>query len=205
LIEATRRYRESFPGSPAAERMAKRGLAEGIEGFRLGYVDDPLTGHEMYRGRMAIPYLRWSPGIGWSVASIRFRCVTADCPCDHHRKYMTVAGDTPRLYNTPALLPNVPVVGISEGEIDAISATVCGIPTVGVAGVETWKKHFREPFLGYETVYIFADGDTPGEKFAEKVKKLLPNGKIVPSKQDMDVNDEMVQFGPEYIRKKAGL
>src|SRR5690606_22396316 len=64
LETATSQYRESLPGSPAEEYLASRGFQPGntaVGKFRLGYVADPLPGHEMYRGMLAIPYLRRSP------------------------------------------------------------------------------------------------------------------------------------------------
>ena len=117
--------------------MESRGLAfpsilrESDARFRLGYVADPLRGHDAYKGMLAIPYLRWSQEFGWSVVSIRFRRLD-----DQKPKYLTVAGDRPRLYNTTALLKQSPRIAITEGEIDAITAEACGIPTVGVPGVQ---------------------------------------------------------------------
>lgn len=157
--------------------------------FRLGYVDDPLPGHEMYRGMLSIPYLRWSPGSGFSVAQIRFRCLKPGCKHEHHGKYNTVSGDTPRLYNTISLLGEWDEVAVCEGEIDAITATVCGVPSVGVAGVECWKTHFTLPLLGYRTVFILEDGDSAGAEFGKKLAGQLPNAKRIPMPQGEDVND----------------
>ncbi|EUA68402.1 putative gp55 [Mycobacteroides abscessus] len=114
----------------------------------------------MYRGMLALPYLRKSYEFGWGVASIRFRCIEEH---EHHGhgKYMTVAGDRPRLYNTLSLWKGAEKVAITEGELDAIAAESCGIRAVGVPGATSWQRYFREPFLGYQTVYILADGMRP--------------------------------------------
>lgn len=203
LRDATSRYHRALPGSPAAELLEARGLIDGTEPYRLGYVADPLPGHESYKGMLAIPYLRRSPS-GWSVVSMRFRCVE-----DHehlgHGKYMSLPGDTPRLFNTPVLLADHDSIAICEGEIDAISASVSGVPAVGVSGVEAWKPHWRLPFLGYAEVWILADGDEPGMKFARSLAKELPNAVIRPSGPGQDVNSELVAFGREHIRRKATL
>ncbi|ASR77161.1 DNA primase [Mycobacterium phage MyraDee] len=206
LRAATERYRRSMEGSPADEYLATRGLAfpsikPEMDKFLLGYVDDPLPGHEMFRGNLAIPYLRWSQELGWAVVSIRFRCIENH---DHtgHGKYMTLAGDKPRLYNTLALLKQSPVIAITEGEIDAMTAQVCGIPTVGVPGATSWKPHFREPFLGYREVFILADGDEPGMTFANTVAKTMPNAKVIPCPPGEDVNSLVIGSGPQALMSR---
>ena len=65
LRDATLAYQRAFPGSPAEEYLASRGLGfpsikEEMDKFMLGYVAEPLPGHEQYQGMLAIPYLRWS-------------------------------------------------------------------------------------------------------------------------------------------------
>ncbi len=199
----TEQYHQSLKGSPGEEFLQSRGLAfpsiiqEETARFRLGYVADAPPGHEMYRGLLAIPYLRWSQEFGWSVVSIRFRRLD-----DKKPKYMTVAGDRPRLYNTLALLKRTPRIAITEGEIDAISAEACDIPAVGVPGAESWKPHFAEPFLGYREVFILADGDEPGMRFANTVAKTLPNAKVIPSPPGEDVNSLVFNRGKEALLER---
>lgn len=192
LVDATSRYHESLPGSPADEHLASRGfesesLRERLGRFRLGYVADPLPGHERYKGMMAIPYLRRGENREWTVVSMRFRCLE-DHDHQGHGKYMTPPGDRARLFNTVALLGPEEVMMITEGEIDAVTSTCYGFPAVAVPGASNWKRHFREPFLGYETVFILADGDTAGLKFADVVKEDLPNARIIPAPDGEDVN-----------------
>lgn len=201
LREATSRYHASLPGSPADEYLKSRGLFHSnsvVPKFRLGYVDDPLPGHEMYRGMLAIPYLRCSQEQDWSVVSIRFRKLYGD----DGNKYLTVAGDRPRLFNTFALMKPSPVVAITEGEIDAITAHLCGIPTVGVPGAQAWKPHFREPFVGYDDVFILADGDEPGQQFANAVAKTLHNAKTVPMPPGHDVNSLVIEQGKSALLER---
>jgi DNA primase len=203
LAEAMFRYGRNLEDSPAVEYLDQRRLVgPDVAKFRLGFVGDPLPGHDMYKGMLAIPYIRWSPGAGASVVSMRFRCITEGCDHPNHGKYMSAPGDSPRLYNTIAFLDNEDVIAICEGEIDTITATIAGIPAVGVAGVETWKPHFREPFLGYERVLILADGDDPGMRFANNVAKSLPNSTIVPCKPGEDVNSEYTKFGLESLMER---
>lgn len=165
--------------------------------FRLGYVGDPLPGHEMYQGMLSIPYLRWSADKEWAVVSIRFRRLDENKP-----KYLTLAGDRPRLFNTMALLKDTPNVAITEGELDAITATICGIPSVGVPGAQNWQPHFREPFLGYRNVYILADGDDAGMQFATQVSATLPNSKIIPMPSGEDVNSVVTTKGKDALMER---
>lgn len=155
----------------------------------------------MYRGMLAIPYLRWSYG-EWSVVSIRFRCLD-DHEHEGHGKYNTVAGDRPRLFNTKALMTADDIICICEGELDTITAKACKVEAVGVPGATSWQRHFREPFLGYETVYVLADGDEPGIRFAEKVVKDLPNGKILPCPPGHDVNSLVLRDGPKALTERV--
>lgn len=198
LWDAASRYRESLSGSPAGEYLASRGLADPrVRPYGLGYVAEPLPGHEMYRGCLAIPYMRHSPWRGWSVASLRFRRLDGGKP-----KYMTVAGDKPRLYNTVALTEYSRDMAIAEGEIDAITAELAGIPTVGVPGSQTWKPFMRELFLGYRIVNILADGDEAGMDFAHQVAKTLPNARIIPMPDGEDVNSVVVKQGKHALLER---
>lgn len=198
LWEATEKYRAALPSSPADAYLSNRNL-QGPEAakFGLGYVDDPLSGHEMFRGRLAIPYMRYSPWRGWSVASIRFRSLD-----DSGAKYLTVAGDKPRLFNTAALINHADQVAICEGEIDAITAQLCGIPAVGVPGVQTWQPYYRELFLGYREVLILADGDEPGLLFGNTVAQALPNAKVIPMPPAYDVNSLVIERGQQALLER---
>ena len=147
---------------------------------------------------LSIPYIRQTASGKYTFVSIRFRCIVDH---DHkgHGKYMTLPGDRPRMFNTSALLGAESEVGISEGELDAITASLCGIPTVGIPGATSWQPHFVQPFEGYETVFIFADGDEPGMKFATTVAKTLPNSKIIPCPDGMDVNSLVLRDGKRAL------
>lgn len=201
LVTATLRYHQSLPGSPAAEHLAARGLlapsmAPIVTPFRLGYVEEPLPGHEMYQGMLAIPYLRLAPDGQPLAVKLRFRNL------GEGTKYLDVAGTQTRLFNTVALLRDTINICITEGELDTIAAECCGFPSVGVPGATNWKPHFAEPFLGYNKVFILADGDEPGMKFARTVAKELPNGVIIPAPPGEDVNSTILKVGPAYYTER---
>ena len=158
---------------------------------------DPLPGHRQFQGCLSIPYLRWSPWRKWSTASIRFRRLDDGTP-----KYQTVAGDKPRLFNTNALTNYSKDISITEGELDAITAEMAGLPCIGVPGSQMWKPHFAELFRGYRHVNIFADGDEAGMEFARTVAKTLPNSRIIPCPDGMDVNSMVNTEGPEALYER---
>lgn len=206
LLEAAEKYHANLDGSPADEYLRSRGLGfpttrKELNRFVLGYVADPLPGHEMYKGFMAIPYLRWSQEEQWSVVSIRFRCVQEHTH-QGHGKYMTVAGDRPRMFNTLALLKQSPTIAITEGELDAITAQICGVPAVGLPGAAAWQPYFREPFLGYREVFVLADGDEAGMQFAHTVAASLPNAKIIPMPPGEDVNSVVLTGGKDALLER---
>lgn len=178
--------------------MESRGLLiPEAKPFGLGYVEEPAAGHKNFQGWLSIPYLRWSQWRGWSVASVRFRRLDNGSP-----KYMTLTDDKPRLFNTNALTKHSPTIAITEGEIDAITAQICGIPAVGVPGATMWQPYFSELFLGYRDVFILADGDDPGMQFASTVAKTLPNAKVIPCPPGSDVNSLYVSGGREVILER---
>src|SRR5699024_2377399 len=202
LQEAVTEFHSQLPGSPAETHLEERGcLADGLAvataKFRLGYGGDPLPGFERYQGMLAIPYLRWHPRHGWSCVSLRFRRLGESGP-----KYQTMPGDRPRLFNAQALNAPVREVGITEGELDAVAATIGGLPTVGVPGATSWKPHFEELFRGYRTVYVFTDGDEPGEKFGYQLAAAMSNVKVIPSKPGEDLNSILMSDGPGAVAER---
>lgn len=202
LKEAVSRYRAALPGSPAEEFLNQRGLGafEGLDKFRFGYVEDPLPEHEKHRGKLAIPYLRCHPRHGWTVAQIRFRALGDSKP-----KYASEAGAKPRVYNTQALAQPGLVVGICEGELDAVTATLAGLPTVGIPGSNTWQSHWPEMFKGYHEVLVFTDGDEPGEKMGRTIAKSLTNTRVIPCADGEDINDILTLHGLEALREKLQI
>lgn len=204
LMEATSRYHHSLSGSRAEEYLESRGLkGEDLRKFRLGVVDDPMPGHDMYKGWLAIPYMRWSPGQGWTVITMRFRCLE-DHDHGRHGKYMAHPGSQIHIYNTLAVLGSNDEICICEGEIDAITASIHGLPSVGIPGRENWKSHFYRMFVGYEKIYILADGDQAGKDFAYDVVKTLPKARIINMPEGEDVNSTAKKFGVNAILKRMG-
>jgi DNA primase len=101
-----------------------------------------------------------------------------------------------------ALLKDTANIAITEGELDAITATICGVDAVGVPGAQAWQPWFREPFLGYRNVFVLADGDDAGMAFATKVASSLPNGKVIPMPNGEDVNSLVALKGKDALLER---
>ena len=146
IVRAGKRYLEEH--GICEQRIAEK--------YRLGVVLDPLPGDEQFTGSLCIPYLSRRGG----VRTIKYRNLSG-----HGPKMQQYQGQQARPYNTNARFEAESVIGIDEGEIDAIAATErLGLPTVGVPGVETWGSYatvWKLLFKDFRTVFMLADGDPP--------------------------------------------
>lgn len=201
LERSASRYEEHV--DLAGSYLAARGLARATAlSFRLGVVDEPLPGDEAARGRLAIPYLTRA-----GVVSIRYRCLGRhDGDCDGHAKYWGYPGVESRLFNVGALFGDGDLVCITEGELDALVLSQCGLPAVGVPGVSNWKPHYSRIFEDFSRVFVYADGDDAGRKFGEKVASAVQNVTVIAMPDGMDVNDVLLHgsYGSQWLTSRAG-
>src|SRR5258706_150561 len=131
LERATLQYMEYLP--EAEEYLAGRGIEpEVARSVGLGVVRDPIPGHESLEGRLAIPYLTPSGPV-----NMNFRCIKNHQCKDHgHKKYMTWSGIETTLWGVQFLAQAEDYIAVAEGEIDALSSNIAGVPCVGIAGAE---------------------------------------------------------------------
>jgi len=178
----------------AEDYLAERGITlEQAHNFRLGVVLDPLTGHEQYVNRLSIPYITRS-----GIVDLRFRSMDLSEP-----KYMGLSGATTHLYNVTALFRATSFISICEGEIDTITLdNICGIPAVGVPGVNNWKKHYSRLLADFDKVFLFADGDNAGTEFGKSLSRELGNLVVVQMPEGEDVNSMYKIHGADYFRQK---
>lgn len=209
-------YRHNLPVSVAGQYLTTtRGLSpDSVKSFRLGYVDDPLPGHEDYQGRLAIPYLTRA-----GVVQIRFRALPGD---PSPAKYLSMPGVDPTLYNVNDLSRPEPFVCVCEGEIDTITAHQAGLPAIGVPGVNGWRPWFRRCLQGFDAVYVLCDNDipkarpgctcngdgtcrghNPGAEFGHRLAAEVQNARVVLMPVGQDVNSFVVEHGPEALREKV--
>lgn len=195
LGNAAERYSDDL--FDVLEWLEARGIGLGTGAtFRLGVVNDPLPDHERYRGRLCIPYL----DAKGNVAQLRFRCLR-DHNCKDHNcpKYMTMAGDDVRLFNTQALLTSEPVLHITEGEFDAMILHQLGLKAVAAPGVNTWARHHTVMCSGFEAAYIWGDGDDAGRDFNNAMQQRLEIARPVSMPQGLDVTDLYLQGGADAV------
>jgi DNA primase len=173
-------YQQDLAGDTSAQAyLAKRGLGPAALGtFRLGVVHRPLVGHEGYAGRLAIPYL--TPA---GVVNLRFRCLQShDCGetvlwTDKNgkphtcTKYLSIDGAGTNLYNVLDLKKDSPSIVVAEGEIDAMSWSLAGVPAVGLPGVDAWQEHFGRCLEDFDVIYAAGDSDTAGRKLNSLLAK----------------------------------
>jgi len=199
LAEATGRYSAAFEGSLAAEYLLGRGISlEVAQSFQLGYVHQPAEGHDLFRGRVAIPYLTPT-----GVSCIRFR----DLDPETTRKYDQEAGARTPLFNVRDLHRSEPWIAVCEGELDTVVMSgVLGVPAVGVPGVEHWDKNgevWSRLLQDYDSVFIVLDPDKAGKKFIPRIASMVQNPVVV--NLPADVNDTAQEHGPEWVLEKMGL
>lgn len=183
----------------AQEYLTQRGFTAATAAqWRLGVVTSPQVGAERYRGRLVIPYL--TPA---GVINARFRCLQAkphDCKEYGHAKYLGMEGWDTNLFNVADLKRVADAICVCEGELDAITLSMCGIPAVAVPGASNWHKHFSRCLEDFTKVYVLGDGDTAGKGLN---KQLIHEARAVPVRMPKgeDVNSLYLKEGPDGLRR----
>lgn len=200
LREQASRYSDALDANPDVSAYLL-GELRGLEwstvgGALLGVVTEPEAEHRDYTGRISIPYI--TPG---GVVGLRFRCAgpayDPEHKCEGHAKYLSVTGAPVGMYNVKALHDAGDVIGIAEGEFDALAATQAGLPTVGIPGVQTWKPHWYRLFEGFSEVIMLQDGDDAGEGLASVIQEEVEATRICAMPGGEDVSSFIVAKGPE--------
>ncbi|MGK5530877.1 toprim domain-containing protein [Streptomyces sp. URMC 129] len=186
LETSVSRYQTALAADTSAQEYLKgRGIGPAVAAqFRLGVVTSPLAGHEGYQGRLAIPYLTPSGPV-----SFNFRCTRPhDCKEAGCKKYLKPAGEEGHLYNVAALKADSDFAVVTEGEIDAISWTMAGVPAVSLAGVKAWKTYYKFCLDDFPVIYVAADADKAGDTLVAFLAKEI-NARPIHYPEGMDAND----------------
>lgn len=195
--QAASRYQAALAADTSAQAyLMSRGFGPEVAStFRLGVVRDPIPGHEGFRGRLAIPYLTPAGPVNF-----RFRCLRQhSCSEAGHGKYLGLEGQETNLYNVADLKKPGDAIAVCEGELDAITLSMCGIPAVAVPGASAWKKHYRLCLEDFTRVYAFGDADDAGKGLN---KKLIEAVRAIPVRlpKGTDVNEYFRLHGAEGLR-----
>lgn len=199
LEDATRTYEAQLTEEALSYLLDVRGLDDAtVTSARLGFVAEPEAGHERFVGMLSLPYVTPS-----GVVAIKFRRLDDGKP-----KYDAPAGQKPRLYNVRDLGSRSPDIAICEGELDALVLSgMVGIPAVGLPGTATWADHHPRCFADFERVLIVCDNDdkedgsNPGQAFAARIAKTLPQAAVRQPPPGLDVNEWFLQEGADTIRE----
>jgi DNA primase len=196
LARAQETYASHLP--EAEEYLAGRGIdLAAARSAGLGVVRDPLPGQERLVGRLAIPYMT-----GAGPVNMNFRCLQDhSCKEAKHGKYQHWQGLSSNLYNVQALDSAGTAIAIAEGEIDALSSTLAGIPCVGVSGASKWEDHWNLIFEDFTRVYVWQEGDDAGKKFADRVV-METNAVRVELPAGEDVNSIWKASGADALRAR---
>ena len=197
LASAITGYAEAYAGSPAEEYMVRRGISAGHM-FRLGVVtaENAAPGDEQYIGMLCIPYLTPTGPV-----AVKFRSLRPDAST----KYLIPTGQATHLYNVTDLHKKSAQIVLTEGEVDAMTFSMLGIPAVGVPGVNNWKPFYRRIFDGYEDIIIATDNDArddgtnPGQEMARHLRQELYGSRIAVLPRGYDVNSLYVEQGREAL------
>ena len=192
LLRATQQYASKV--QLAEEYLAQRSLSvEEASIFHLGVVDEPLPGHEQYKGRLSIPYITPS-----GVVDIRFRSMHGEDP-----KYMGLIGAKTTMFNTQACFVADKYICVTEGEFDCIIMSVKTLhPTIGIPGANNWKSHYTRILDDFDIVIVLADGDAAGQEFGKKISRELPNVNIISMPEGEDVNSIVTKLGSNWIDER---
>lgn len=180
--QAASQYQRDLAADTAAQAyLAARGIGQQAAAtYRLGVLHNPLLGHEQFRGRLAIPYI--TPH---GVVTFTFRClqnhvckdtITGRAPDGKEyrcKKYRAPSGMDRTLYNVLAFRQDSDTIYVCEGEIDALTLSICGFPAVAIPGVKQWKDHFTKCFTEYTQVFVVADGDEAGYQLGSFLAKEI--------------------------------
>ena len=183
---------------PAVEWLAGRGISReqaAIAG--LGVVTGEVVDHETRVGRLAIPYMTPSGPV-----NMNFRCISHPHGCEGHKKYLTHPGLGNNLYYVKAFEHAGDFICITEGEIDALTMNICGIPAIGVPGATKWMEHWTEVFDDFAYVYVMQDGDRAGEDFVNLVRENISHAVAIQMPDGEDVNSMYVKHGTLYLHER---
>lgn len=208
LTKAAEKYNSLLPDSEAEEYLAKRGIdLRAADTSLLGFVprEGMEPGHEQYRGMLSIPYVTKT-----GVVALKFRMID-DRPSGS--RYLWPAGQKSHLYNAAAALTSYePYVVLCEGELDTcVAHYVCGVNSVGIAGVSHWKAHHPRILRGFPEVFVVADNDdkedgtNPGQDLARRILNDIPHARNVLLPRGMDITDYVLAHGEDAFPSLLGL
>lgn len=207
--QAASTYQRDLAADTSAQAyLMGRGIGQQAAAtFRLGVLRNPVLGHEQFQGRLAIPYI--TPH---GIVTFTFRCLQ-DHVCKDTvlyvnregkevrcKKYRAPEGMERTLYNVMDFKKPSDTIYVCEGEIDAMTLSMCGFPAVAMPGVSQWKKFFAGCFTDYTTIYAVADGDSAGYRLSTFLAVEIGARPVRPPKGE-DVNSIYTKGGARAVQQ----
>lgn len=180
----------------------KRGLAHStIARFGLGYTADLGRGRSLdLRRCLVLPY---EDGFG-RLRQLRYRPLYTN----NGAKYLSEGSAPVNLFAVRAI--DNPVVHVTEGEVDTMTAWQCGFRAVGVPGVgafkEEWQYLFRPPHV--ERVVLAFDPDKAGReaaKFLYGALRRVIDVDVAKLPDGKDVNDCYIEYGEDAVKEMLSV
>lgn len=196
LEHAVSEFQGALRGDVAAVRyLQARGIDQASAvAFRLGVVPAEFPNFERFAGRIAIPNIN-AAGL---VSGVKFRATGEG----QEPKYDQPDGQVQGLFNLHALTWAADWVALTEGEMDAVSLGVLGVPAVGVPGVNAWKPHHPLILEEFRRVVLVRDADEAGGVLVGKLLKSTIDVVVVrPPSGLKDVNDALVAGEGERMKE----
>jgi len=150
-------YAKPNPVTPApSQYLSGRGISQAVQSkYRISESD----------GVVHFPYYEDE-----NLVFVKHRSTTA-------KKIWSDKGCKPICFGWQAIDPNARKIFITEGEIDAMSLAMYGLPAVsvpaGAGGGGEWVDNDWERLSCMELIYICFDNDQPGREGAEKLAERL--------------------------------
>lgn len=205
---ATQYQRDLASDTSAQEYLLSRGIGQqAAVTYRLGVLRNPLLGHEQFASRLAIPYI--TPN---GIVTFSFRCLAGHVCKDtvvgqtregkpkHCPKYRAPLGAERTLYNVLDFKKDTDTVYVCEGELDAMTLSLCGFAAVAVPGVSNWKDHYARCFSDYTNVFVVADGDEAGYRLGAFLSTEIKARAVRPPKGE-DVNSIYSKGGTNAVQQ----
>lgn len=202
-------YQAQLASDTSAQAYLKRrGFArEDAATYRLGVLRSPLLGHEQFKDRLAIPYI--TPH---GIVTFTFRCLQ-DHVCKETvlfvnkegkkvtcKKYRAPAGMERTLYNVLDFKKDTDTIYVCEGEIDAMTLSMCGFAAIAIPGVQQWKPFFSACFKDYTQIFVVADGDEAGYRLGNFLSMEIKARAVRPPSGE-DCNSIYVKGGGDAVRQ----
>lgn len=206
LQERVERYAANYAGSRAEEYMEARGIGSlPAATFLLGCVPPPdvcAPDEVRFSGMLSIPYL--TPVAG--AVAVKYRNLRPDA----EPRYLAPSGQATHLFNVTDLHKPSSRVVICEGEVDAITVSMLGVPAVGLPGTQTWKPYYPRIFDGYREILILTDNDAkndgnPGQDLARLIMREIPGSRNVVLPEGYDANSFYLSEGADALLDLLGV